>query len=245
MKLSAVCPARWLFGLASLLAACHPTSPDHSLPDVPLLEAVPAGYRSVNQQDTLYSDWAPPAARTSPSFDFTSAHRSAVLLQVRLIPASVARRPEFDTLTFYAMRSGHGMNRDGLSWIFDLGVRHLQSTLRDARGEPAKVFSALYYPLVVTEERVSATGYIYVRNRYTIEYPFCPVAVARRSDSLVYVRAYLVQANVPQADTLYQDSDKTPPRRLPHEADRLDTTRQALLCFRLRQLRHSVTPSGY
>ena len=245
MKLSAFCPARCLVGLAGLLAACHPASPDYSLPAVPLLEAVPAGYRPVNQQDTLYSDWAPPATLADPSFNFTSAHRSAVLLQVRLVPASVARRSRLDTLTFYAARSGHGLNRDGLSWILDLGTRHLHSAMLDARGKPAKVFSALTYPLVVTEERVSAAGYIYVRNRYTIQYPFCPVAVARRSDSLVYVRAYLVQANVPRADTLYQDSDTALPLRLPHEADRLDTTRQALLCFRLRQLRHSATPSGY
>ncbi|MBF9221329.1 hypothetical protein [Hymenobacter ruricola] len=78
-----------------------------------------------------------------------------------------------------------------------------------------------------------------------MEYPFCPVAVARVNDSVAYVRACLLRGNVPRPDTLYAASSTDPPQRLPYAADRPDTTRQVLLRLRLRQLHHSATPAGY
>jgi hypothetical protein len=229
----------------ALLAACRPDVPAERLPTAPLLEAVPAGYRPVEQTDTLSSYWAPPEAYVNNAFDFTPAQRSEVRLQVELVPASAAHGPGFDTLTFHRASSGYGLGREGLNWIFIVPPRQLTSALLDGRGKPAKVFTAILYPLVIAEEAVNKAGYRYARNRYTVEHPFCPVAVAQISDSLAYVRAYLLRGNVPRADTLYAVSRTGPLQRLPHEADRPDTTRQVLLRFRLQQLRHSATPAGY
>lgn len=92
---------------------------------------------------------------------------------------------------------------------------------------------------------MNKTGHRYTRNCYTIDYPFCPVAVAHLGDSVAYVRAYLLQANCPRPDTLYAASSGEAPQRLPHETDRLDTTRQVLLRFSLHQLRHSPNPADY
>lgn len=188
------------------------------------------------------------AVLANPSFDLTSAYLSEVVLHVRLVPASAARRTKLDTLVFHPVAADHGVEgkgREGLNWFFDLGPRSLTSALLDAQGEPTKVFSARLYPLVVTEERQLATGRRYARNRYSTEYPFCPLAVAHLGDSVAYVRAYLLRGNVPQADTLYAASSTASPQRLPHEVNLVDTTRWALLRFSLRQLRHSVTPAGY
>lgn len=229
----------------ALLAACRPDAPAERLPTAPLLEAVPAGYRPVEQTDTLSSYWAPPEAYVNNTFDFTPAQRSEVQLQVRLVPASAAPDPGMDTLTFHGAKSGYGLGREGLNWVFGLPPRRLTSALLDSRGEPTKIFTANLYPLVIAEESVNKAGYRYARNRYTAEYPFCPVAVARVNDSLAYVRAYLLRGNVPRPDTLYAAGRTAPPQRLPHEADRLDTTRQVLLRFSLRQLQHSATPAGY
>jgi hypothetical protein len=246
MKLTVLRAACWWGGLASLVATCQPGSRSASQPPaVPLLEAVPVGYCPVDRQDTLSSYWAPPADLSNPSFNFTRAHRSEVVLQVHLVPASATHRPELDTLTFRALDFGHGRDRAGLNWFFDLAPRDLTSALLDVQGEPIKVFSARLYPLVVTEERPLAAGRPSVRNRYSTEYPFCPVAVAHLGDSVTYVRAYLLRGNVPQADTLYAASSTAAPRRLPHAVNLLDTTQLALLRFSLRQLRHSPTPAGY
>lgn len=92
---------------------------------------------------------------------------------------------------------------------------------------------------------MNRAGYRYTRKRYLIDYPFCPVAVAHLGDSVAYVRAYLLQANCPRPDTLYAASSTGSAQRLPHEADRLDTTRQVLLRLSLHQLRHSLNPTGY
>lgn len=231
--------------LAVGLAACRPDAPAERLPTASLLEAMPAGYRPVDRTDTLTSYWAPPEAYVNDVFDFTTAQLSKVQLQVQLVPASAAHGAGLDTLTFHGASSGYGLGREGFNWVFSLPPRQLTSALLDSRGEPAKVFTARLYSLVITEESVSKTGYRYTRNRYTVEYPFCPVVVARIGDSVAYARAYLVRGNVPRPDTLYAASSTGPPQRLPHEADHLDTTRQVLLRFSLRQLRHSVTPAGY
>ena len=229
--------------LAGLLPACHPTERAKSLPIARLIEVVPAGYQQVNQEDTLSSYWAPPVAAADSSFQFTTAHLSAAQLRVRLVPASAVSRAHLDTLTFYPARSGHGLGQEGLTWDLGLWPRQLTSALLNERGEPAKVFTARTYPLVVTEERVSKSGYGYARNRYTINYPFCPVAVAYPSDTVTYVQAYLLRANVPRPDTLYATRNEVP-QRLPHEADQLDTVRLALLRLSWRQLRHSADPVG-
>lgn len=235
-------------GLVSLLTACHPATPEDQLAAKPLLEAVPAGYRPIDRQDTLRSYWTTSAVLANPSFTFTSAYLSEVVLRVRLVPASAARRAKLDTLTFRPVAADHGVDgkgREGLNWPFDLGPQSLTSALLDAQGEPTKVFSARPYPLVVTEERQPDAGRRYARNRYSTEYPFYPLAVAHLGDSVAYVRVYLLRGNVPQADTLYAASSSTPPQRLPHEVDIPDTTRWTLLRFSLRQLRHSATPAGY
>jgi hypothetical protein len=229
----------------AILAACHPAAPAERLPAVPLLEAVPAGYRPVAQQDTLPSYWAPPEAYAHNDFTFSPAYLSQVVLRVQLVPASAARRAPLDTLTFHRAGRGYGLGQGGLSWVFGLPPRQLTSALLGERGEAVKVFSAITYPLVISEEAVNKAGYRYTRNRYTTDYPFCPVAVARLGDSAAYVRAYLLQANLPRPDTLYATSRTGPAQRLPHEADRLDTTRQVLLRFSLHQLRHSANPAGY
>jgi hypothetical protein len=65
--------------------------------------------------------------------------------------------------------------------------------LLDSWGEPVKVFTSTLYPLVIVEDLVNNAGYRYIRNRYTDEYPFCPLAVAQANDSLAYVRAYLMR----------------------------------------------------
>lgn len=248
MKLAAIRPAGLLLGLASLLMTCHPITPEDQMPARPLLEAVPAGYCPVDRQDTLRSYWAPTAALINPSFDFTDAHLSEVVLQVHLVPASVVHHSKLDTLVFHPVAADHGVDgegREGLNWFFDLGPQSLTSALLDAEGEPTKVFSSRLYPLVVTEERQPAVGRRYARNRYSTDYLFCPLAVAHLSDSVAYVRAYLLRGNVPQGDTLYAASSTASPQRLPHEVNLVDTTRWALLRFSLRQLRHSVTPAGY
>ncbi|MBO2012188.1 hypothetical protein [Hymenobacter negativus] len=229
----------------ALLAACRPDVATERLPTAPLLETVPAGYRPVERTDTLPSYWAAPEAYANNAFDFTPAYLSQVQLQVQLVPASAAHGPAFDTLTFHGVTSGYGLGREGLNWIFGVPPRRLTSALLDSRGEPAKVFTATFYSLVITEESVNKAGYRYTRNRYTTEYPFCPVAVAHAGDSVAYVRAYLLRGNMPRPDTLYAASSTSPPQHLPHEADRPDTTRQVLLRFSLRQLRHSATPAGY
>jgi hypothetical protein len=229
----------------ALLAACRPDAPAERLPTAPLLETVPAGYRPVEQTDTLASYWAPPEAYVNNTFDFTPAQRSEVQLQVQLVPASAAQGPGLDTLTFHGVQSGYGLGREGLNWVFGMPPRRLTSALLTDQGAPAKAFTARLYPLVIVEESVNKAGYRYARNRYTAEYPFCPVAVARVDDSVAYVRAYLLRANVPQSDTLYAAGRTDPPQRLPYEADRPDTTRQVLLRFRLRQLQHSINPAGY
>ena len=230
------------------LAACRPDAPAERLPAAPLLEGVPAGYRPIDRTDTLPSYLAPPEAYVNNAFDFTPTQLtqlSKVQLRVQLVPASAAHSARLDTLTFHGASSGYGRGREGLNWRFGLPSRRLTSALLDSRDEPVKVFTARLYPLVITEESVNKAGYLYTRNRYTVEYPFCPVAVARVGDSIAYARAYLLRGNVPRPDTLYAASSTDPPQRLPHEADHLDTTRQVLLRFSLRQLRHSVTPTGY
>jgi len=249
MKLSAICSACWVAGLAILLAACQPAAPEERRLAVPLLESLPAGYVPINQQDTLHSYWAPPAALLNPSFDyFARTNLSEVVLQVRLVPGSAARRARLDTLAFRPVAADHGADgrgREGLNWVFDLPPRSLASALLGTQGEPTKVFSTRLYPLVVTEERQPAAGRRYTRNRYAIEYPFCPVRVAHAGDSVAYVQAYLLRGNVPQGDTLYSASSTASPLRLPHEVNLLDTTKLALLRFQLRQLRHSATPAGH
>ncbi|MGI4873885.1 MAG: hypothetical protein ACRYFX_22220 [Janthinobacterium lividum] len=238
-------PARCWLGLLAGLAACRPNAPAERLPTAPLLEAVPAGYRPVARQDTLPSYWAPPEASVHNAFAFTPAHLSQVVLRVQLVPASAARRVPLDTLTFHWAGRGYGLGQAGLNWVFDRPPRRLTSALLGERGEAVKVFSARTYPLVIAEEAVDKAGYRYTRNRYTIDYPFCPVAVARLGDSVVYARAFLLQANLPQPETLYAARRNGPAQRLPHAADRLDTTRQVLLRLSLHQLRHSATPAGY
>ena len=69
--------------------------------------------------------------------------------------------------------------------------------------------------------------------------------MAHLGDSVAYARAYPVQANCPRPDTLYAASRTGPAERLPHAADRLDTTRQVLLRLSLHQLRHSPNPASY
>ena len=96
----------------ALLAACRPDAPTERLPNVPLLEAVPAGYRSVNRTDTLPSYWAPPEAYVNNEFDFTPVQRSVVQLQIQLVPASAAQVPTLDTLTFHGVKSGYGLGRE-------------------------------------------------------------------------------------------------------------------------------------
>jgi len=244
MKLPTLRLAGSLLGLASWLTACQPATPEDRLAARPLLEAVPAGYCPVDRQDTLPSYWAPPTVLANPLADLTnSAYLSEAVLQVHLVPASVARHSKLDTLAFRPVAADHGVDgkgREGLNWFFDLSPQYRNSALLDAQGEPTKVFSARLYPLVVTEERQPATG-----RRYATEYPFCPLAVAHLGDSVAYVRAYLLRGNVPQGDTLYAASSTGSPQRLPHEVNLVDTTRWALLRFSLRQLRHSATPTGY
>jgi hypothetical protein len=231
----------WLL-IAGLLTTCHPAERVKSLPTARLLEVVPPGYRPVDQQDMLYSYWAPPATLASSLFQYTDAQRSEGQLRVQLVPASAVSHAQLDTLTFYPAHSRHGLGQGGLNWVFGLGPRYLTSALLNEQGKPAKVFTARTYPLVLTEERVSKNGYQYARNRYTIDYPFCPVAVAHLSDTVAYVQTYLLRANVPQADTLYANHDASA-QQLPHEADQLDTTRLALLRISWRQLRHSADPA--
>jgi len=228
----------------ALLFACRPDVPTERLPNVPLLEAVPAGYRPVARQDTLPSYWAPPEAYIHNEFAFTPAHLSQIVLRVQLIPSAATRRAPLDTLTFHRVNSGYGLGRESLNWVFG-PPRWLTSALLGEHGEAVKVFSAYTHPLVITEEAVNKAGYRYSRNRYITDYPFCPVAVARLGDSITYVRAYPLQANLPRPDTLYAADRNGPAQRLPHEADRLDTTQQVLLRFSLHQLRHSPNPAGY
>lgn len=244
MRLPTLPTPYWLGMLASL-AACRPDAPTEHLPAAPLLEAVPAGYRPVAQTDTLDSYWAPPEADAHSESAFTPAHLSQAVLRVQLVPASAARRPLLDALTFHRAGSSYGLGQKGLHWELGLPPHWLTFAMLGEQGEAVKVFSACAYPLVITEEAISQVGNRYVRNRYAADYPFCPVAVAHLGDSVAYVRAYLLQANRPQPDTLYAASSGATPQRLPHEADRLDTTRQVLLRLSLHQLRHSPNPAGY
>lgn len=163
---------------------------------------------------------------------------------MQLVPASTAHTAILDTLLSRPLCSSYGLAHEKLNGFFDWRPRRLTSALLDERGGSVKVFTARTYASVVTEEAVNKAGYRYDRNRYNVEYPFCPVAVARLSDSVAYVRAYLLRANCSRPDTLYAASSTGPTHRLLHEADRINTTRQVLR-LGLHRLRHSPNPAGY
>ncbi|RTQ44910.1 hypothetical protein EJV47_27285, partial [Hymenobacter gummosus] len=59
-----------------LLLACHRDPPEKPLPNAPLLEAVPAGYRPVDRQDTVESYYAPYEAFGDSTFQFGAAPAS-------------------------------------------------------------------------------------------------------------------------------------------------------------------------
>jgi hypothetical protein len=52
-------------------------------------------------------------------------------------------------------------------------------------------------------------------------------------------------SNLFQPDALHAASRNGPAQHLPYEADRLDTTQQVLLRFRLHQMRRSINLAGY
>ncbi|RTQ49004.1 hypothetical protein EJV47_15555 [Hymenobacter gummosus] len=112
----------------------------------------------------------------------------------------------------------------------------------DAQGQPRQLFSTATARLILTEQRRRRrTGTTYERNAYLMDYPFQPVALAKVSDSVAYVRAYLLRARVPQPSVVYPDYPSSrPKRRIPRVADQPDTTRLATLRLSFYQLSRSA-----
>ena len=227
-----------------LLSACRPDAPpEKPLPTAPLLEAVPAGYRAVDRQDTLDSYYAPYEAYEDSTFQLTEAHRSRALVRVRFVPASALRRSGLDTLTFRHLHTELGaVDQAGYFWHFPAETQQADSLAEDAQGQPRQLFSTASARLVLTEYRRRRNADVtYDRNSYLMDYAFQPVAIAKVSDSVVYVRAFLLRLGVPQPSVVYPDYPTSrPKRRISHVADQPDTTRMATLRLSFRQLSRSA-----
>ncbi|MGI4873790.1 MAG: hypothetical protein ACRYFX_21735 [Janthinobacterium lividum] len=225
-----------------LLAGCRPDQSDLPPPLKPLLETLPARYRSLpDRQDTLTSYWAPDSLLLDSLFNFTSAHRSQVLLRVQRVPASVAAAARLDTLRFRrpAFRFEE-YERPGYHW--DFFNSQLAPTVPETTdGVPLRMALTYSSRLALVEYQRWPGGNSYQRNDYLMDYPFGAVAEAQVSDSVVYIRAYPLLADRPRPDTLYTYYHDGPRRkRIPLVVDQPDTTRQVLLRLSFRVLQHSA-----
>ncbi len=236
-------PKKLLFPLAVLLlGACRPEAAEPPPRLKPLLEALAPRYRPLDRQDTLTSYYAPDSLVADSLFHFTNAHRSQVVVRVRFVPASVARAAGLDTLHFvHANLPIEVDQRPGYRWDFFWGNNSRGTVAETADGVPLRLSVSYEWRLALTENRRWPGGNTYSRNDYLMDYPFNAVAQAQRSDSVVYVRAYLLLPNRPRPDTLYTYyHNGEHRRRIPLVADQLDTTRQALLRLSFRVLSHSA-----
>ncbi|UOQ53403.1 hypothetical protein [Hymenobacter cellulosivorans] len=238
-----ICPLL-LSATGLLLTACHNDQPaEKPLPTGPLLDAVPTGYRPTDRQDTLESYYAPYEAYEDSTFQLDTTYRSLALVRVRFVSASTLRRTHLDTLTFRHLHTELGFdNQTGYFWDLTPQPNRADSLAEGADGTPLKLFSTYTVRLILTEyRRRRNTGVAYDRNSYLMDYPFQPVSVAKVSDSVLYVRAFLYRARVPQPSVVYPDYPSSrPQRRIPHVADQPDTTRLATLRFSFRQLHRSA-----
>ncbi|MBJ6143458.1 hypothetical protein [Hymenobacter sp. BT559] len=229
-------------GLLGLGACQTPETPERPPRLVPLLETMAPRYRPIlNRQDTLESFWAPDSLYTDILFQLSNAHRSQVLLRVQFVPASVAAAARLDTLTFrrtYLRLEEY--EQPGYHWDFFAEASTEPKVAETADGTPLRMSITYSWRLALLEHRRWPAGNTYERNSYLMDYPFGPVAEARVSDSVVYVRAYPLRPDRPRPDTLYTYFQHGKRRkRIPVVADQLDTTRQALLRLSFRVLSHS------
>ena len=234
---------RWLLAAALLLSACRPDPPQEAPPRLkPLLDALPARYRPFDRQDTLDSYWAPDSLLADSLFQFTEAHRSRVLLRVRFVPASAVAAARLDTLTFRRPTLDfYKEDRQGYEWEFFFGRNDEPTLTETPDGVPLRMALAYSYRLALQEYRRWSAGNYYERNVYLLDHHFSVEAVARVSDSVVYVRAFPLLADQARPDTLYTYYHGGPHRkRIPLVADRPDTTRHALLRLSFRELSHSA-----
>lgn len=237
-------PRLLLAAALPLLGACRPTPPAELPPRLkPLLEALPAGYRPFNRQDTLTSYWAPDSLVTDSLFAFTAAHRSQVLLRVRFVPASAATAAGLDTLRFrrtYLELDEY--TRPGYHWNFFPGRNPEPTVASTANEVPLRMALTYSWRLALLEHQAwPGTSVVHERNSYLMDYPFETAAQARVSDSVVYVRAVPMRADQPRPDTLYPYyRGGLHHQRIPMVADVPDTTRHALLRLSFRVLSHSA-----
>lgn len=233
----------WVAGLG-LLGACHPAEEPERPPRLaPLLETTAPRYRPLpNRQDTLESFWAPDSLYADSLFQISNAYRSRVLLRVRFVPASVAAATGLDTLTFrrtYLRLEEY--EQPGYHWDFFADASTEPKVAETADRTPLRMSITYSWRLALLEHQRWPAGNTYERNSYLMDYPFGPVASARVSDSVVYVRVYPLLPDCPRPDTLYTYFQRGERRkRIPVVADQLDTTRQALLRLSFRVLSHSA-----
>lgn len=233
----------WVAGLL-LLGACQtPETPELPPRLAPLLETTAPHYRPLlNRQDTLESFWAPDSLYADSLFQLSNAHRSQVLLRVRFVPASVAAQARLDTLKFRRpdLRLEE-YEQPGYHWDFFAAASSEPKVMETADRTPLRLSVTYSWRLALLEYRRWPAGNSYERNSYLMDYPFGPVATARVSDSVVYVRVYPLLPDRPRPDTLYtyfQNGERR--KRIPVVTDQLDTTRQALLRLSFRVLSHSA-----
>lgn len=229
--------SRLLAAAPLLLGACRSDSPLELPPRLkPLLETLAPRYRPLNRQDTLASYWAPDSLLADSLFSFTPAHRSQVLLQVRFMPASVAKATGLDTLRFrHPTSTLDAYSRPGYHWEFFPGRNWAPDLTETPDGVPLRLRMQYAWRLSLRESRG------YERNTYLVDYPFETAAQARASDTVVYIRAIPMLVDQPRPDTLYPYYHSgLRHKRIPMVADQTDTTRQALLRLSFRVLHHSA-----
>lgn len=230
----------WGAGLATLLGACQSTDG----PATPPLAGLPAAYRPLDRTDTLGAYWAPDSVRAATGFAFTRQHLHRVVVQAGVLTATAQQRTQCDTLRFRPCGVAQGAEAQAgirYGWEFDYRVATGIALDTTAAGIPTRVerpltSQLLLYEYVQRGPPEKAAGWY----DYTREYPFQPVALARANDSVVYVRAYPVRRNVPQAAAYYTYAYRPNGARdsvyVPHYADRIDSTRLVTVRFRLHQL---------
>jgi hypothetical protein len=163
-------------------------------------------------------------------------------LLVRFVPPSAVAAARLDTLTFSRPAFDFCKDdRSGYEWEFFFGS-NLEPTLTETPdGVSLRMALTDSNRLALQVYRRWPAGNYCERNAYLLEHNFGVEAVARVSDSVVYVHAYPLLADQPRPDKLYTYYRGGPHRkRIPAVADRPDTTRHALHRLSFRELSHSA-----
>lgn len=239
-------------GVAGLAGACQPpTKADHQLPAAQWAP-LPATYRPIDRTDTLGCYWAPDSLRADTSFSFTAQNLGRVAVRVRLLAAAASKRQRCDTLSFrprgsrlFSMLAAAYVPgyKPGYRYEWDFGrqVDEGRALVKDARGIPTRVQAPLTTQLILLEYvRPRPGGVVQGWYDYTTQYPFLVLALARASDSVVYVRAYPVRQNVRQPAAYYTYAQHPGGAQdsvfVPHYADQVDSSRVAIIQLSLHKL---------